>query len=68
MPGQTPIYQLPYPTQTDPVWQGATAIENLARRLEAVLSAAGVAAAGGSGAVKLTALDLEATDDEGTTK
>lgn len=61
MPGQTPIYQLPFPTQTDPVWQGATAIENLARRLETVLSQAGVAVAGGAGEVKASRSEPEVT-------
>lgn len=42
MAGTTTRYQLPYPTQTDPVYQGATAIENLARRIEAVLTAANI--------------------------
>lgn len=64
MPGQTPIYKLPYPTQTDPVWQGATAIENLARRLETVLSQAGVAVAGGRGTVKAERTDPEVAADD----
>lgn len=42
MPGTTPIYQLPYPVQTDPIWQGANQIKALAERFEAVLSAAEV--------------------------
>ena len=42
MAGTTTRYQLPYPTQTDPVYQGATAIENLARRIETVLTAANI--------------------------
>ena len=44
MAGTTTRYKLPYPTQTDPVYQGATAIENLARRIETVLTAAGIPA------------------------
>lgn len=42
MPATTPRYKLPYPTQTDPVWQGATAIQNLAQRLETILAAANI--------------------------
>ncbi|MCQ4120401.1 hypothetical protein [Rhodococcus tibetensis] len=42
MPGQTPIYQLPYPLQTDPIYQGANQVKALAERFETVLSAAEV--------------------------
>lgn len=67
MPSQTPIYALPYPTAGDPVWQGATQIQALAERLEAVLQAAGIAVAGGEGDTKTFATaDLDAAEPGGT--
>lgn len=53
MPAQTPVYKLPYPTAGDPVWQGATQIQALANRLEAVLQAAGIPAPQGLAAAMI---------------
>jgi hypothetical protein len=42
MPGATPKYKIPYPVNGDPVNQGAVAMQNMANRLEILLSGAGV--------------------------
>lgn len=42
MPGQTPKYRIPYAVSSDPVNQGAVAMQNMANRIEAILSNAGV--------------------------
>ncbi|WP_280383372.1 hypothetical protein [Nocardia wallacei] len=39
MPQTTPYYKFPYPLIGDPVRDGATAIRQLAERIEAVLKA-----------------------------
>ncbi|WP_194820533.1 hypothetical protein [Nocardia sp. XZ_19_385] len=40
MPGETPLYHWPYPTQTDPVWQGAQQVQALATAIESTFSGA----------------------------
>ena len=42
MPGTTPKYKIPYPVSTDALNQGAIAQMNMANRLEAILSNAGI--------------------------
>ena len=42
MAGKTPIYKIPYATSSDAINQGAIAMMNLANRVEAILSAAGI--------------------------
>ncbi|AKJ72263.1 hypothetical protein [Gordonia malaquae] len=39
MPAQTPVYHLPYPVSTDPVRDGATAIQRLAEEIERQMAA-----------------------------
>lgn len=43
MPGTTPIKGLPYPTETDPIYQGAAKVKELALAVEAALVSAGQA-------------------------
>lgn len=42
MPGQTPKYKIPYAVSADPINQGAIAQMNMANRLEAILTNAGI--------------------------
>ncbi|MBF6483838.1 hypothetical protein IU431_06660 [Nocardia otitidiscaviarum] len=42
MPGETPIYHWPYPVATDPIYQGAQQMQNLATAIEATFNAATV--------------------------
>ncbi len=42
MPGQTPKYKIPYAVSADPINQGAIAQQNMANRLEAILSNAAI--------------------------
>ncbi len=42
MPGSTPKYKIPYAVSADPLNQGAIAMQNMANRIEAILSNANV--------------------------
>ena len=42
MAGQTPKYKIPYATSSDAINQGAIAMQNMANRIEAILSNANV--------------------------
>lgn len=42
MAGTTPKYKLPYPTSSDAINQGAVAVQNLANRIEVILSNAAI--------------------------
>lgn len=42
MPGQTPKYKIPYAVSSDAINQGAVASQNMANRLEVILSNAAI--------------------------
>jgi len=42
MAGATPKYKIPYATSSDAINQGAIAMQNMANRIELILSNAGV--------------------------
>jgi len=42
MPGSTPKYKIPYAVSADPINQGAIAMQNMANRIELILSNANV--------------------------
>ena len=42
MPGSTPKYKIPYAVSADPLNQGAVAMQNMANRIETILSNANI--------------------------
>lgn len=55
MPGQTPKYKIPYAVSSDAINQGAVASQNMANRLEVILSNAAIPVPPGT-------LDADPTD------